>query len=820
MKRLACAIAVLCAFAAAPTASGAGRCGDHPWCDTALDPDTRARLLVDALTLDEKIGLLAGDELFGVTGQPGTHTGTSNGVPRLGIPPTYYSDGPVGPRQGQSTAMPAPMALAATFDPRMAYRHGATIANEAKFKGNDVIFAPTVNIMRTPVGGRTFEAYGEDPYLVSRLTVGWIRGAQSEGVISSVKHFAANNQEGDAGGAANTSRPGQPVGPPNASGNRLTVNAVVDERTLREVYLPQFEAAVKEAGVGSVMCAYNRVNGQYACENAHLLEEVLRGEWGFDGYVLADYGAAHNTGASLANGLDFEPWPGFTYGPVPVTAALVAGQTREEIIDEHVRRITRTLFAYGFFDREAYRDDDDQIDKPAHARTAQEIEEAAITLMKNRGGALPLDTARLRSIAVISEEAAEFKTGGGSGNVQPFEIKTARDAIALRAGPGVETRYDDGTDPERAAEVARSADVALVFAGDYQSEFSDKDCLSLQCPPYRGDQDALIESVAAANPNTIVVLQTGGPVLTPWRDRVRAIVQAWYPGQEGGPAIARVLFGEVDPGGRLPVTFPQREEDIPTAGDPEKYPGVAENVFYKEGVFVGHRWYDARNIEPAFPLGFGLSYTRFRMRDVRVRKTGPRSARASVLVVNRGDRPGVAVPQLYLGLPQPSEDVPQPPKQLEGARKITLEPGQRRRVRFSIGERALSYWDVGSNGWSVARGCYRVMIGKSSRSIAGQGMLAIGGARCPKVRVRRCRRVRRFFMHTDVLRNRVRRVKVFVNGRRQRTVFNRRGLVRVKLPARRRARVRLVVRTTDGRRVVRRKSYGPCSPKRRPHRRR
>jgi beta-glucosidase len=820
MKRLALALAVLCAFAAAPSASAAGRCGDHPWCDTSLSPDARAQLLLDALTQTEKIDLLGGDDLFGVSGAEGTHTGTSDGIERVGLPPTYYNDGPVGVREGLTTAMPTPLALAATFDPELAFRHGATIGNEAKLKGHDVVFAPNVNIMRTPAGGRTFEAYGEDPYLVSRLTVGWIRGLQSEGVIGNVKHYAANNQEGDAGGAANTSRPGQPVGPPNASGNRLSVNAVIDERTLREVYLPQFEAAVKEANVGSVMCAYNRVNGFYACENEHLLEDVLKGEWGFDGYVLADYGAAHNTAASLNNGLDFEPWPGFTYGPTPVTLALASGQVSAQTIDEHVRRILRTHFAYGFFDRDAHPDDESLIDKAGHARTAQEIAEAGMTLMRNEGGALPLDNTRLRSIAVIGGDADEFKSGGGSGAVRPFTYKTIREAIAERAGPGVETRYDDGSEPDRAAEVARGSDVALVFAGDYQSEFSDKDCLSLQCPPYRGDQDALIEAVAAANPNTVVVLTTGGPVLTPWRGRVRAIVQAWYPGQEGGTAIARVLFGDVDPGGRLPATFPQREEDVPTAGDPEKYPGVGENVYYKEGVFVGHRWYDARGIEPAFPFGFGLSYTRFRMRDVKLRRTGPRSARVRVTVVNRGDRTGVAVPQLYLGLPEPSADVPQPPRQLKGARRITLEPGQRRRVRFDIGERALSYWEKDSATWQVARGCYRVFVGSSSRSIAGRAAFGVGGARCPKQRVKRCKRVRRFFMHTDVLRNRVRRVKVFVNGRRQRTVFNRRGLVRVKLPARRRARVRLVVRTTDGRRVVRRKTYGPCSPKRRPHRRR
>src|SRR5947207_3497705 len=283
-------VAIAALTIGAASAHAAGRCGDHPWCDTSLTPDARAGLLLRALTQDEKISLLAGDDPFGVGGGDHSHTGTSDGVPRVDLPTTYYSDGPVGPRQGKTTAMPIPMALAATFDPRMAFRYGDVVGQEVKSKGNDVVFAPTVNIMRTPLGGRTFEGYGEDPYLVSRMAVGWIDGAQSEGVIGNIKHFAANNQEGMSP-AANQGGPGQPLGPPPTSGDRFTVNAIVDQRTLREIYLPQFEAAVKEAHVGSVMCSYNRLNGQYACENPFLLTQVLRHDWGFKGYVLADYGA-------------------------------------------------------------------------------------------------------------------------------------------------------------------------------------------------------------------------------------------------------------------------------------------------------------------------------------------------------------------------------------------------------------------------------------------------------------------------------------------------------------------------------------------------
>src|SRR4051794_1614870 len=573
-------VVAVVALALAMPAFAAGRCGSHPWCDTSLSPDARAGLLLNELTQDEKISLLAGDEPFGVAGGEHAHTGTSDGIPRVDLPTTYYSDGPVGPRQGKTTAMPIPMALAATFDPRYAYRYGDVVGNEVKAKGNDVVFAPTVKIMRTPLGGRTFEGYGEDPFLVSRMAVKWIEGAQSQGVIGDVKHFAANNQEGQSP-AANQGGPGQPLGPPAGEGNRMLVNSVVDERTLREVYLPQFEAAVKEAHVGSVMCSYNRLNGQYACENQHLLGDILERDWGFKGYVLSDYGAAHPQGtvASLNNGLDFEPWPGIAYNPNEVQLALATQQVSPSTIDDHVRRILRTAFAFGFFDRPAFRDDDAQIDKPAHATIAREVEEQAITLLTNKGR-LPLDASKLKTIAVIGADASKFKTGGGSGAVTPFSFETPLAAITARA-PGAKVTYDDGSDPSRAAALAKSSDATIVFAGDYQSEGADKACLSFECPDYNGDQDGLIESVAAGQPNTVLVLESGGPVLTPWRDKVSALVEAWYPGEQGGPAIARVLFGDTDPGGRLPVTFPQSEDQLPTAADPEKYPGTGETVVYK-----------------------------------------------------------------------------------------------------------------------------------------------------------------------------------------------------------------------------------------------
>ena len=372
--RVAIAVLIGLLVVAAP-ASGAGRCGAHPWCDTDLSPDERAGLLLGELTLDEKIQLMAGDDASTGFNQAepleDRHTGESNGIPRVDLPDVFYSDGPVGPRQGKATGMPASMALAATWDIDIARRYGAVVGNEVKLKGNDVVHAPTINIMRTPLGGRTFEGYGEDPWLVSRIGVAWTQGAQSEGVVGQHQALRRNNQEPD----------------------RFVTNAIVDQRTLREIYLPAFEANVKEANVGSVMCAYNRVNGQFACEHRQLLEDILRDEWGFKGYVLTDYGFAQKSTANSANnGLELEMPTGGWYSRTSLTAAVATGQVAPATIDLHVRRILRTMFAYGMFDRDAYRYDDNAIDQQGHGQVAREVEEAALTLMKN-DGALPLDLA-------------------------------------------------------------------------------------------------------------------------------------------------------------------------------------------------------------------------------------------------------------------------------------------------------------------------------------------------------------------------------------------------------------------------------------------
>ena len=822
MGRRALAFAVLLlAFALPQPAAAAGRCGEvalRPWCDTSLSPEDRAGLLLGALTLDEKIDLLAGDELTGVAGGEQHHTGTLNGVPRVGLPPVYFSDGPVGPRQGTATAMPSPIGLAATFDAGLASRHAAVVGDEAKRKGNDVVYAPAVNMQRTPLNGRTFEYFGEDPYLASQMAVGWTRGLQAQGVIGNVKHYAVNNQEGPG-----VYVPFSPLGVPTL-GSRLTVDAQLDERTLREIYLPQFEAAVRQGGVGSVMCAYNRVNGAYACENEHLLEDVLKEEWGFPGFVLTDYGAAKSTGPSLRNGLDLDIWPAQAYRPELVRVALASGQAGEQDVDEHVRRTLRTLFAFGFFDRDAYENAPGSIDREAHHAEAGAIEEASMVLLENDRQILPLDAAGIRRLALIGPEAGTLKNGGGSSDVNAAIETTPRQGIEARLGAD-RVVFDDGSDPERAARVAREADVAVVVVGDRMSEGADKPCMGLNCGNGDGiDRDALIDAVAGAQARTVVVLQNGGPVLTPWRERVPGLLAAWYPGQNGGTAIARVLFGDAEPGGRLPTTFPLREEDQPTSGDPQAYPGVAEQVQYKEGVLMGYRWFDARGLGVAYPFGHGLGYTRFALSRLRIA-----GDTVSVTVRNTGRRAGTAVPQLYLGLPQPRRDVVQPPRQLKAFERVTLAAGAGRRVTFTLGERAFQYWDTPAGGWRTAPGCYRVMVGQSSRDLPLGGAIARGGARCgqelglPSARRCRSRRNFRIRLRDPRGRERLRSARVTVAGRRVK-VHRRNGrlVARVDLRGRRKARyvIRVVARTDQGRTIRERRAYRTCVPKSRSKKRR
>jgi beta-glucosidase len=719
----------LLALGPAP-AMAKGRCGNpaqRPWCDTSLPAGRRADLLLGAMTPAERISLLGGDELTGVLGGEGTHTGTQDGIPRLGLPTIYLSDGPSGSRSGKATALPSPIALGASWDPEVSRLDARVVSDEVERKGNDIVFAPTVDVVRTPLAGRVFEAIGgEDPYLSTRMSVPWIEAAQRRGLIATVKHYAGNNQEG-TGPDADQARPGNAaavVGALAPIGNRTRIDARIDERTLNELYLPMFEAAVKHAHVGAVMCAYNRVNGPFACESRALLENVLRSRWGFRGMTIADYGAAHDTGASLTGGLDIEPWPARTYAPTAIDSALAAGEATMSDVDSRARNYLRALFAAGALDRPAFGGD---IGAHRNARRSERVAEASMTLLKN-DGLLPLRRARLDSIAVLGPGADTFLTGGGSSEIDPYFARTPLEGIRRLAGPGVEVRSADGSDRAGAVQLARDSDVAIVVAASYSTEGVDRTCLTLECPPAFGDQDALIRAVAGANPRTAVVIESGGPVLTPWRHRIGALLEAWYPGSGGGDAIARVLFGRVDARGRLPVTFPRRESDIPTAGDPAAYPGLADTVTYGEGLDVGYRHYEARGFAPAFAFGAGLSYTRFRFSSLRVHSRPHRGPVVSIEVTNVGRRSGDAVPQLYLSLPS-RPTVPQPPKKLAGFERVTLVPGRSRRVRFGLTRRAFSFWDASRDRWRVVAGCGRALVGRSSVHTPLRAGINLGG-RC------------------------------------------------------------------------------------------
>jgi beta-glucosidase len=705
---------------AATAVPAATRCGSpvqRPWCNQALAPAARAQLLESVMTTSEKIGLL-----------------TLQGVPSLGLPTIHFSDGALGVRGGTSTALPAGISLAAGFDPFEAYLYGSTVGADAKAHGDDGIYGPTVNIMRTPYGGRAYEAYGEDPYLTASTAVGWIDGLQAQGVMADVKHYVANDQEGQ-------------LGVPIVSGTvggRLFVDIVVDQRTLHEIYLVPFEAAVTLANTATVMCAYNQVNGSFNCENGLLLQQVLEKQFGFQGFVVSDFGAAHNTEANINNGDDVDIL-GASYSQPAVEAGLAAGLISMKTLDEHVLRILTTLFRFGVLDRPAYANNEQAINQSTDDSLATWVEENGITLLKNEGDVLPLDQPGLSRIAVIGSPADQYIRGSGSSQVSPTSFVTPLRGIEQRAGSSIAVTYDSGVDPLSAAALAHKAQVAIVFVKDSETEGSDKLCMSLDCPSVGlpdldnlsdpqitvGPQDQLIEAVAQANPNTIVVMETGAPVLTPWRNMVKGIVEAWYPGQEGGTAIAHVLFGDVDPGGRLPATFPASPAQLPTAGNLDAYPGIDTQETYSEGVFVGYRWYDEHDLVPAFPFGYGLSYTTFSYHDLTLAPSSADGdvATATVEITNTGDRTGDAVPELYVAMPS-SSAVPEPPLQLKGYTKVMLKPEQTATVRFILNDRSFAYYDSAISNWKVIPGCFGIDIGTSSSDLPLQGVISRLGGLC------------------------------------------------------------------------------------------
>jgi beta-glucosidase len=659
----------------------------------AEDFDARARELVSKMTLQEKI-----QELHGI--QDADHYRYVPPIPRLGIPAFHIANGPagVGPAgdtpQKPATALPSPIALASTWDIALAKRYGVIIGEEGKDLGEDLLESPDINIARVPQNGRTFEAFGEDPCLVAQMSVAEIQGIQSRGIIANVKHYAANNQEN----------------------NRSRVNVIVDERTLHELYLPAFEASVKEGNVASLMGAYNKVNGAYCCENDVLLNQILKKDWGFNGFITSDFGAVHSTAPSALAGLDLEMPTGKYFG-TNLQKAVESGRVPVSVIDDKLIRRFRTMMQFGLFDRATKA-------KPIPARKngaeARHFAEEGMVLLKNVGNELPLDPKGLHSIALIGPFATNAMTGGGgSSHVVPLYTVSPENGIQQRVGSKVKVSVADGKNVADAVALAKSSDVAIVMVGDAEAEGHDH-LLTLN-----GNQDELIAAIAGANPHTILVLKTGAAIFMPWLDKVPAILEAWYPGEEDGNAVAAVLFGDVNPSGKLPITFPKTLDDLP-AKTPEQYPGVDGTAHYSEGLLVGYRHFDMKKIEPLFPFGYGLSYTTFAYKNLAVAPKNflttddlNRYVTVDVDVTNTGKKFGETVVEVYAGLPS-SEVIPQPPSQLKGFEKVALKPGQTRHVRLKLSARSLAYWDVNTHGWKIAPGAYRIMVGSSSRDFALQ----------------------------------------------------------------------------------------------------
>jgi beta-glucosidase len=516
------------------------------------------------------------------------------------------------------------------------------------------------------------------------LAAAYVQGIQSHPVIANVKHYAGNNQEQ----------------------NRMRVNDAMDERTLRELYLPAFEAAIVEGHSASLMGAYNKVNGAYCCENDVLLNQILKGDWKFAGFVTSDFGAVHSTVPSAKAGLDLEMPTGIYFGQT-LKAAVTNGEIPVSLLDEKLVRRFRTMMSRGVWDQPPPRGP-----IPAeHADIALKLGAEGIVLLKNDGGLLPLKAGAIHTIAVIGPFAKLAMTGGGgSSYVTPILTVDPVAGIQKLVGSDVKISEDDGANADSAAAAAKAADAAILMLGDRQSEGSDHP-IALSAA-----QNSLAAAVLAANPHTIVVLKSGGPVLLPWADKAPAILEAWYPGEEDGAAVAAVLFGAVNPSGKLPITFPKQDADLPTQ-TAAQYPGVQDVAQYSEGLLVGYRWYDAKKIEPMFAFGHGLSYTAFTYKNLKVAApTEARSVTVEFDLANTGGRAGAEVAQIYLGLPSLPE-APQPPRQLKGFRRVELAAGASAHVAITLDARALSYWDAASHGWKVAPGAYTVWVAASSRDL-------------------------------------------------------------------------------------------------------
>lgn len=726
---------LLCIAAAAACAPATERAAVAPYLDPDAPLETRVEDALARMTLREKIDLIHAQSKF-----------SSPGVPRLGIPELWATDGPHGIRpevlwdewdqagwtNDSCVAFPALTCLAATWNPEMAALYGRSIGEEARYREKDILLGPGVNIYRTPLNGRNFEYMGEDPFLASRMVVPYVRGVQENGVAACVKHFALNNEETF----------------------RHSIDVEVDDRALREIYLPAFHAAVTEGGVWTLMGGYNLYRGEHCCHNGRLLNEILKDEWQFDGTVVSDWGGTHDTDEAIRNGLDLEfgSWTdGLAAGAanaydsyylaLPYLRKIERGEVGTAELDDKVRRVLRLTFRTAMNTRKPF----GSFGSEAHLAAARRIGEEGIVLLRNEGNLLPLDLSVVRRIAVVGENAVKMMTvGGGSSSLKVRREISPLDGIRARTGdtaavvwargyvgdPGGEYNgvvsgqtLHDGRTPEEllseAVAAARNADAVLFVGGLNKSnnqdcEGTDRRSLAL---PY--DQDRLIGALAEANPRLAVVLVSGNAVSMPWLDRVPAVVQAWYLGSEAGSALASVLFGDTNPSGKLPFTFPARLEDCSAHATDPVFPHDGPTR-YLDGIFVGYRWLDKEGIEPLFPFGHGLSYTTFAYGPVRADRPtlGERGTlRISVDVTNTGARTGAETVQLYIA--DLDSSLPRPVKELKGFEKVSLRPGETKTVVFPVTTAELQYYDDRQGRWVAEPGTFEALVGSSSADIRG-----------------------------------------------------------------------------------------------------
>lgn len=652
----------------------------------------KIRALIAQMTLEEKAGLCSGDDFW--------HT---KAVERLGIPRTMVSDGPHGLRKQDQKAdhlgvndsikavcFPAACATAASFDPEMITRMGEAVGDSCQHEGLSVVLGPAVNIKRSPLCGRNFEYYSEDPYLAGVMAGAMIHGVQSRGVGTSIKHFAANSQEH----------------------RRMSSSSDADERTLREIYFPAFEMAVKREQPWTVMCSYNKINGVYASENPWLLTDVLRGEWGFEGYVMSDWGAVSDRVAGIAAGLDLEMPASNGVNDRKIVAAVREGRLDEKLVDLACERILNIVFRFV----ENARPETPWDMEAQHAQAA-DIAADCMVLLKNEGELLPLNKAD--AVAFIGEFADKPRfQGGGSSHINSFKVTGALEAargLNVTYAPGYDTAKDEANEAmiAEAVQAARAARVAVVFAGlpdSYESEGYDRTHMRLpDC------QNRVIEAVAAANPNTVVVLHNGSPVEMPWIGRVKAVLEAYLGGQAVGEAAVRVLYGDVNPSGHLAETFPLKLSDNPSY---LYYGGEGNRTEYREGVFVGYRYYDKKEMDVLFPFGHGLSYTTFAYGNLRLDKGGMRddeTQTVTVTVTNTGSRFGKTVAQLYVGAV--GGDYLRPVRELKGFQKVALQPGESKEISFTLDKRCFAIWNEEIHDWYAPAGQYEIAVGDSSRHL-------------------------------------------------------------------------------------------------------